>query len=44
MKLIRDDYELKTCQEYYSIKDILGNNPERLLIYGTQNEITRLED
>ena len=38
MKLIRDDYELKTSKKRHSLRDIVGNHSKKLLLYGTQNE------
>ena len=44
MKLIRDDYELKTCQKRHSLRDIVGNHSKKLLLYGTQNETTMISE
>ena len=44
MKLIRDDYELKTSQKRHSLRDIVGNHSKKLLFYGTQNETTIISE
>jgi len=33
VKLIRDDYKLKTCQRRHYLRDIEGNNSKTLLLY-----------
>ena len=42
MKLIRDNYDLKTYQRRHYLRDIVGNHSKKLLLYGTQNETKML--
>ena len=44
MKLIRDDYELKTSHRRHELRDIVNSNSKQLLLYGTQNETTMISE
>ena len=44
VKLIRDDYELKTSQRRHELRDIVSNHFWKLILNDTQNERTIISE